>query len=87
MVHAVGQLGLMRDLDQPRVVDAGGLRWRRGGFGFGLGMSVMPEVVRDRQAHRRAGQTHLDACVVERVEHQLDLAADQRRVDLVAVAC
>jgi hypothetical protein len=41
----------------------------------------------NRCRSRRAGQTHLDAGEVERVEHQLDLAADQHRVDFVAVAC
>ena len=57
-----------------------------GGFGSGLGVGVAADVVRDRQPHRRAGEPDLDAGQVERVEHQLDFPADQRRVDLVAVA-
>ena len=32
VVDAAGQFGCMRGLDQPRVVDAGGLRWRATGF-------------------------------------------------------
>ena len=76
----------MRGLDQLRVVDATGFRWRRRGFGFRFRVRVPPDVVRDRQPHRRAGQTDLDAGQVERVEHQLHFPPDQGRVDLVAVA-
>src|SRR5271169_6480064 len=39
VIDAAGQFGRVRGLDQLRVVDAAGLRWRGGGFGFGLGMA------------------------------------------------
>lgn len=47
---------------------------------------MAPDVIRNGPPHRRAGQPHLDAGQIERVEHQLHFPADQRRVDLVAVA-
>ena len=55
-------------------------------FRFGFGMGVTPDFERDGQPHRFAAQPDLDAGQVERVEHQLDAAPDQQRVDLVGVA-
>jgi hypothetical protein len=49
-------------------------------------VGVAPDPVRDRGAGRDPAQPDLDAGEVERVEHQLDPAPDQQRVDLVGVA-
>src|SRR5271169_1124266 len=61
VVDAAGEFGLMGDLDQLGVVDAAGLWRRSGGFGSGFGMGMPSDVVWDRQSHRHAGQTDLDA--------------------------
>jgi hypothetical protein len=47
---------------------------------------MAPDVMRDGQPHRGAGQPDLDAGQIERVEHQPHLATDQCRVDFVAIA-
>ena len=54
--------------------------------GLALGWECRPMWCGIASAHRRAGQADLDAGQVERVEHQLDFAPDQGRVDLVGVA-
>jgi hypothetical protein len=49
-------------------------------------VGVAADVVRDGQTHGPAVHTDLDRGQVERVEDQLDAAAGQGRVDLVAVS-
>jgi hypothetical protein len=49
-------------------------------------VDVAADPVRDRDPHRPALVADLEGGQVERVEHDLDRAADQRGVDLVAVA-
>lgn len=77
-----GALGV----DQPQVVDPG--RRRRGrdrGLGLGFGVRVPGDQVRDRLAEGAAAEADVDVGQVEGVEDQLDLTADQRRVDVVGV--
>ena len=86
VVDGLAYLGLVRGLQQPQVVDAGGFH-RRGGVRFHRGVHVAADGVRDGAAHRPALVFDLDDGQVERGEQQVDGAPDQRRVDLVAVAC
>ena len=71
--------------DQGQVVDPGD---RRGGLlgGFGVGVHVPADDVRDRGAQVAAGVADGDVGQVERVEDELDAPADQGGVDLVGVA-
>ena len=80
------ELGLVDLGDEAGVVDPGRGRQLGWGLGSGLEVGVAPDPVRDRGAGRDTAQPDLDAGEVERVEHQLDAAPDQQRVDLVGVA-
>ena len=76
----------MLGVDQAQVVDAGGGLRRFGrGLGAGLGVRVAGDLVRQRAPVVGAVGADPDVGQVERVEDQLNLAADQQRVDLVAV--
>ncbi len=81
VVDHLADLGLVRVLEQPQVVDAGGLD-RRGGVGFDRGVDVAADVVRAARPMGPALVLDLDDGQVERGEQQIDGAADQGRVDL-----
>ena len=76
VVDRLTHLGLVRVLEQPQVVDAGGVD-RGGGAGFHRGVDVAADGVRDGAAHRPALVFDLDDGQVERGEQQVDDAADQ----------
>lgn len=63
-----------------------GLGSSAGTSDLALGVVVAPDPERQRGAGVGAVDADLEEGQVERVEDQLDLAADQLRVDLVAVA-
>ena len=73
-------------VDQAGVVDPG--RRRRIGWGLGssLDVGVPPDPVRDRRPGPDTADSDRDRGQVERVEHQLDPAPDEARVDLIGVA-
>lgn len=86
VLHAFGQLAGVLRLDQVQVVDPSRRRLERCRVvGSGFGVHVPADDVRNRVAHAAAVPAHLDASEVERVEHELDLAADQDGVDFVGV--
>jgi hypothetical protein len=76
----VGELGLVRDVDQAGVVDPGRRRRLRWCFRSGLEMGVSCDAVRDRCPGGDAAQPHRDGGDVERVEDELDAAPDQNGV-------
>ena len=80
-----GDLGVALVGEQLEVVDPG-RRGRRRELALGLRMGVPADHERHREPERAVLVADLDPGEVERVEHQLDLATDERRVDLVLVA-
>ena len=86
VVDRLTHLGLVRVVEQLEVVDAGGVG-RGGGAGLDRGVHVAVDAVRGGASHGPALVFDLDDGQVERGEQQVDDAADQRRVDLIAVAC
>ena len=66
VVDGLAHLGLVRGLQQPQVVDAGGFH-RRGGVRFHRGVHVAADGVRDGSAHGPALVFDLDDGQVERV--------------------
>src|SRR5438876_7677793 len=82
------QVGAVGGVEDPQVVDPGGLRLLAlaAVTGAGLGVPMTADDERDGLASGLALVPHLDAVQVERVEDQLHDAPDEGRVDLVEVA-
>ena len=78
------QLGVALLGEQLEVVDPGA-RGRRRELALGLWVGAAADHERHRNPHRAVLVANLDLREVKRVEHQLDLAADQGSIDLVAV--
>ena len=78
------QLGVALLGEQLEVVDPGRCWWRWE-LALRLRMGVPADHERHRDTHRAVLVADLDPGQVERVEHQLDLAAHERGVDLVLV--
>ncbi len=73
-------------VDQAEVVDAGARDLAGVHAGDGVGVHAAAEHVGGGGAHGPSGVADVDVGQVERVEDQLDDAADQGGVDFVAVA-
>ena len=71
-------------LDQAEVVDPGRLGRRHGRLGAWVDVTF--DLQRDRQPDVPAIDLHGDVGQLERVEHEIDLAARELGVDLVGVA-
>ena len=71
-------------LDQVEVVDSG--RLGRRGWRLGAWVDVTFDLQRDRQPDMPAIDLHGDVGQLERVEHEIDLAARELGIDLVGVA-
>ena len=79
------ELGVALLGEQPQVVDPGARRWWWD-LPLGLRVCVTADHQWDGEAHRAVLVANLDPGQIERVEHQLDLPTDQRRIDLILVA-
>ncbi len=79
------QLGVALLGEQLEVVDPGPVGGRRE-LARGLWVGVAADLKRDRGPERPVLIADLDPGQIERVEHQLDLPADERRVDLILIA-